>query len=506
MTFMKRQIDLNWIISVLFFVVPFVVIICCFGSGISGNDFWWHIKVGEYIVETGVVPKSDIFSWYGMEVGIEWTAHEWLADVVYYLIFNYFGSVGIFMLSIGGAFALYICLWSAAKEYVGTNILISGVFFSLFGVLTKLFFYGRPHVFSYFFLFFELKILYEFIENVESKNIFLIPVIAALWSNLHGGSSNLVYILCFIFLFIGLFNFSFGRIEAKRLDKMSLFKLLGVAFASIAGIMINPLGVKVLAYPYVNLSDNLSMTIISEWQAPDAKLIGDLVLYFLPIVVMSIGLISETKKVRFIDLIVMIVFLFLFFRSVRFIILWYIAAVFYAFRYIPNMKVKAIVKKSEKITVYVLAVFLLVLMIMGVCDAVSTYKEGNLISKAVSNEAVEAIKKDSPKRLYNDYNIGETLIYNDIPVFFDARADLYAQENIMADGVSLMYLEQANKSAGATYVDVDGLIEKYEFDAVAILRVRPMYSYIVSHPERFVLVYEDDHIGYYRIIEGEGDE
>lgn len=75
-------------------------------------------------------------------------------------------------------------------------------------------------------------------------------------------------------------------------------------FASVICIVINPIGLKVLAYPYVNLSDSLSMTVISEWQAPDAKLIGNLVLYFLPIVVMSIGIISRKKEgtvYRFID-------------------------------------------------------------------------------------------------------------------------------------------------------------------------------------------------------------
>ena len=73
----------------------------------------------------------------------------------------------------------------------------------------------------------------------------------------------------------------------------------------------------------------------------------------------------------------------------------------------------------------------------------------------------------------------------------------------MADGASLMYLEQANKKENTAYVDVNGLIEKYGFDAVVILKVRPLYSYMVSHPEQFSLVYEDSTMAYYRIIGGE---
>jgi hypothetical protein len=46
------------------------VTLLCFSEGINGNDFWWHVKVGEWIVDNGKVPTEDIFSWYGMEKGI----------------------------------------------------------------------------------------------------------------------------------------------------------------------------------------------------------------------------------------------------------------------------------------------------------------------------------------------------------------------------------------------------------------------------------------------------
>lgn len=489
-------------IFLLVLCTALISIVCyCFSEGISGNDFWWHIKVGEWIVENQAVPTADIFSWYGTSHNISWTAHEWLADVVFYTIHIVFGNLGIFLVSIFAALFMICLLYNQIKKYIKKNILIGGIFLALFSVLTSLFFFGRPHVFSYFLLFFELKFLYDFFENNDSKKIYCIPLLAVLWSNLHGGSSNLVYIVCIFFIVAGMFDFSFGCIESARLDKKSLFKLIAVMFASVIAIVINPIGLKVLAYPYVNLSDSLSMTVISEWQAPDAKLIGNLVLYFLPIVVMSIGIISEKKKVQFIDLLIMLAFLFLFFRSARFIILWYIAASFYAFKYMPNMKVKAITRRYEKVAVGIVAFLLLIPILMSVMNMYSAYQNNTLISRVANDEAITAIKKDNPERIFNDYNLGEALIYNDIPVFFDARADLYAQDNIMADGVSLMYLEQANKSAWKSYVDVDELINKYQFDTVAILKVRPMYAYIISHSEKFQLIYEDDDIAYFRVIE-----
>lgn len=500
---MKRQIEYDKLFYALIFMCPLMIMLFCFSSGISGNDFWWHVKVGEYVVQTGNVPTSDIFSWYGTSVGLPWTAHEWLSDVIFYSVFHAFGAVGIFLLSLIGALGLYCLLWRECKVYCRKNILISGIFFSFLAIVLSVFFYGRPHIFSFYLLFFELKLLYYYYEHPNSKAIHLIPLIAVLWSNLHGGSSNLSYLLCILFLIVGLCGFRYGRIETKKMEKQQIVVLILVTLATIAGLPINPIGYRVLIYPYANLSDNLSMSVISEWQEPDAKQLGQVILYFLPIVFMAIGMIGEKKKVRLIDLLVMLAFLFLFFRSARFIILWYIAAVFYAFRYLPELKFQSARTLLEKATVWIILAVLAVCITVGVSEIPKTIKQGTLISKTMSDQAVAAIKEDKPERIFNDYNLGEALIYNEIPVFFDARADLYAQDNIMADGVSLMYLEQANKSSESAFVNVDELLKKYNFDAIVTLKTRPLYTYIISHPEQFEVVYEDDTVGYFRITGGQ---
>jgi hypothetical protein len=245
------------------------------------------------------------------------------------------------------------------------------------------------------------------------------------------------------------------------------------------------------------------MNLISEWQSPDAKLIGSLILYFLPILIMTIGIFCDKKQVRLIDCFVMLAFLYLFFRSARFIVLWYIAAVFYAFRYMPPIKVKAIRGKWDKFAVGCLIALLMIPLALGIADTVSVCKNGNLIASTMSNEAVRVVKEDAPERIFNDYNLGEALIYHEIPVFFDSRADLYAQKNIMADGVSLMYMEPMDD---APYIDVDRIIGDYQFDAILIAKGRPLYSYMMSSPEKFNLIYADEDLAYFRVIGGSCDE
>ena len=478
-------------------------IVYTFSEGISGNDFWWHIKIGEWIVENGSVPTTDIFSWHGVANKIPWTAHEWLADVILYFVHSGLGELGVFAFSLLAAFLMVGLLWYEAKRYVEKNILIGGLFFVLLAVTTSIFFYGRPHLFSFFLLYWELKVLFSFMENPANKGIYTIPVLTCVWSNLHGGSASLSYVICAVFLVTGIVNIKIGGIESTRLERKAIWKLLVVTACSIGAILLNPVGLEVLIYPYKSFGDQLQMTLISEWRPPDAKQIGDLLLFICPVVLLLIGFFAEQKRIRLIDLAIMGVFVLLFLRSVRFIMLWYIAAVFCAFPYVPECKIKPMGEKTERRLVALCCLVFVLLIGMSGIQTYETAKDGKLISVTISDDAINAVKEDAPERLFNDYNLGEALIYNEIPVFFDARADLYAHDNIMADGVSLLFLEQANTALETVYVDVDALIEKYEFDAILVLKTRALYAYLISHPDRFECVYEDDSVGYFSVIQQE---
>lgn len=473
----------------------------CFSKGIQGNDFWWHVKVGEWICENRMVPTQDIFSWYGMAQGLDWTAHEWLSDVVYYLLLQYTGQIGVFAFSLGAALLMLVLLWREVKPYAVKNLLLSCAFFLPLPFVLYTFFYGRPHLFSFFLLFFELKCLYKFVENPKSKSVYFVPLIACLWSNFHGGSSNLSYLLCVLFLTAGILPENIGRMVSVRLDKKAFIKLSIVTVASALAILVNPVGLDVFVYPYVNMADALMLTVITEWRSPDAKQFGELVLFFLPIFALTIGFLITDKKIRVIDVLVMLAFLFLFFRSVRFIMLWYIAAAFYAFRYMPEFELKRI-KGWHKVALSIVLIVLLINpFISSFAKMGETYTRDTLITEVLSDDMVEFVKKDKPERLYNDYNFGEALIYNDVPVFYDARADLYAADHILANGVGLMNLKQMNASASTPYLNVDEMIKQYDFDAILILKTRPLYSYMLSHEKQFECLFEDDTTAYFRAVE-----
>ena len=132
----------------------------------------------------------------------------------------------------------------------------------------------------------------------------------------------------------------------------------------------------------------------------------------------------------------------------------------------------------------------------GVNEIYQTCKIGNIISKEISEEMINEIKQDNPKRLLNDYNLGGELIFHDIRVFVDGRADLYAQEHILRDVASLMYLVSDEPNTG---VEVEQLFKKYQFDGIIMQKDRAFYTYMLSHPQEFELKSEDECLAYFRV-------
>lgn len=470
------------------------ILIYCFSEGISGNDFWWHIKAGEWICHNRLVPNKDIFSWYGMEHNFNWVAHEWLAEVLFWLLYQYGGEGGIFLFSIGTAMLMMFLLIWRIRSYFFNNCIVSTFYICLFCVLTSLFFYGRPHIFSFFLLYGELYCLYEFAEGKHRWCLNLVPILACLWSNLHGGSSNLSYILVLVFLVCGIREWHVGRLYSVRWSRIQLLHLLAVLIFSVCAVGINPAGYKMFLYPYECMADPVAMQIISEWAAPDAKNIGALVLYFLPILLMSFGMLFGEQKARLRDAMMMLLFLFLFFRSVRFIILFYIAAAFWTFPYGVPCKLKNIERTLEKVLVLGTEIFLLIMVCMSIRNCISTWMRGELITNTLEKQVIEFVREDAPTKLYNDYNYGGELIFENIPVFIDGRADMYAQDNLLAESTSLLLL----RADGLGGLDVEVLIDQYGFDAFLIEVGRPLYSYLVSHEEWYEAVLVTEETAYFR--------
>src|SRR5580765_1772602 len=89
-------------------------------------DLWWHLRTGQWIMETGHIPRSDPFSF--TRAGSPWVSHEWLSEVVFYEVWKWAGGAGLIVLSAlvttAGFMLLFLrCaarpLWAVASVTLG---------------------------------------------------------------------------------------------------------------------------------------------------------------------------------------------------------------------------------------------------------------------------------------------------------------------------------------------------------------------------------------------------
>lgn len=166
-----------------------------------------------------------------------------------------------------------------------------------------------------------------------------------------------------------------------------------------------------------------------------------------------------------------------------------------------SCRLKEVRKICHKLCIIAFTGVLIIPSITSISTIKDTYKKGMLISKALDSDMVEVVKRENPQRIYNDYNYGETLIYNDIKVFVDARADLYITDNLLRDAIALMQITTTD-SVNLEF-NAEDMISKYDFDGFILEKTRPLYTlytYLRSHQDRYILVAENGKSGYFKTV------
>lgn len=157
------------------------------GAGFSrlllDGDTGWHIRVGQWILEHGQVPRTDFFSF--SKPGEPWFAWEWLADVGFGLLMQVWGMKGVLWWS-AVLFVLFAALllghmvWRGAHIFIVLPLLIVGAGVSTMHLL------ARPHLYTLVFLPLSLWIAEADRRRPTPWLWSLIPL-TVLWTNLHGG-------------------------------------------------------------------------------------------------------------------------------------------------------------------------------------------------------------------------------------------------------------------------------------------------------------------------------
>ncbi|MBI4491276.1 MAG: hypothetical protein HY690_00580 [Chloroflexi bacterium] len=222
-------------------------------------DYWWHVRTGQYIYETGTLPRQDLYSY--TAVGHPWVTHEWLTELLFYVVQQQMGYVGnVALFGLVGAFtwlAVYATCRRRGVGELGALVLLLWGFGLAIGSANV-----RPQALTTLLLALSALLLTRYKQG-HPRALWLFPPLFALWVNLHGG-----YIIGLALL--GLTVLGEAIALARRQPVAPLRPLVAVAALSALATLLNPHGFEALLYPFTYAgSANASMRYIVEWQSPD---------------------------------------------------------------------------------------------------------------------------------------------------------------------------------------------------------------------------------------------
>jgi hypothetical protein len=212
-------------------------------------DLWGHVRFGHDIVSTRAIPATDSYSFLSDR---RWINHEWLSECVMYVAYAAAGPPGLValkvLLLVGVLGAVFLALGRQSVTGASRDLLLALVVLGTFGQINHM----RPQVFSLA-AFSWLLVLLTTVESRRARLV-LIPMLFALWVNLHGG---------WIVGGAALALWTAGTLGSPvpRAEKGTL---VACGVVSLLATLVNPYGVTMWLFLWNTVG--FSRAEISEWQ------------------------------------------------------------------------------------------------------------------------------------------------------------------------------------------------------------------------------------------------
>jgi hypothetical protein len=416
----------------LFVLILFIAIFTLSVREITDNDFWWHLRTGQLIVESKTIPKNDPFSY--TNPGKDWITHEWLSELIIYMLFR-LGGINVLILVFSSVITFsfgLVYLRCRGKPYLAGFILFLGV------IATAPTWGVRPQMFSLLFASLYLFLLDRF--SIKKKLMYLmpIPVIMILWVNMH--ASYALGIVIVIISLVGQFTDTLIQNWRSMSPHKSLWKelypILFTFILCLLAVLFNPNGIQMITYPFETLSSFSMQTYIQEWFSPNFHLMEWQPLALLILLLMGSGFFSN-QSISISEIGLVIIFGYASLVSMRHVYFFALTAVPLIDKSISRPRLEKappdFIIKSYPFINTILLICVLFVATIRINQIVSnqTIKQNDVFPEVAS----KWIEQNNPQgNIFNSYNWGGYLIWRLYPeyrVFIDGRADIYGDSDMV---------------------------------------------------------------------------
>jgi hypothetical protein len=443
-------------IAEVIFITVVVGILTGKGHLLDDADVGLHVRVGEYIIDNFIVPTHDIFS--HAIPPAAWTAHEWLAELIFAILHKPFGLTGIVIFMTFVLAAIYVILFKFLRSS-GVSMIVAVLTVFLAASASTIHWLARPHIFSLMLLLIWYIILDTF-QYKHKNHLYLLPFLMILWVNLHG-SFIMGLMLLIVYIAGNFLKARFAKEEGSDASDRTRVLIL-FFFLCLLASLLNPQFYKILFFPFQPMTNTFITNYINEWLSPNFH--GFLIYeYMLLVMILVLGI--SIKRLNVIEAILVLIFTHLALFAVRYIPLWAIIVSpiigKQVDRIIEEFKGKALIEEIlsasdnmaavDSMTKWNLWSTVTIAVVVFLCF---TGKIDYRFDKGkIPVDAVEFLKKeDIYGKVFNSYAFGSYILYAAWPrieVFIDGRADMYSKEQmdeyLKVAGVKRGWKEVLNK-------------------------------------------------------------
>lgn len=448
------------------------------------NDVLFDIKLGEKYVSEGIV-LQDSFS---IHDNLKYVSHHFMVTIITYFTYRYFGFNGVYVLEIILAALLGLAFYNANKLYVKNNKLsYLLVFVELF--LIRDFISQRAQLYSYIIFLIEIICIEKFLRKKSFKHLFLLSILPLILANFHAGVIPFYFVIIFVYA-LNIFKIKIGRIESEKIYTKNIKYLVIPVIVGTLLSFVNPFGIDLVIYPYKTIFNNTIMSNISEFKP--ATILGAIYIYLFVFAILIIYFCSK-QKIKLHQLLLFIGTSYMAFSHVRYYSLLLLVMVTNlnlleeVLEVIKKKIVIGIQKEKEDMYLKVLYIsFIIIVFVFAI--KLYIFKEKEVLPDNIyPNQAITYIKENISKesKIFNMYDWGTLMMFNDIKVFIDSRCDLYLKEynnvEIAKDFFDVYHMN-------VPYTDV---FEKYNIDYVFMPKSSKISKFL-EEDERYSQVYKDD--------------
>lgn len=478
------------------FIIIAIICICLFSIAIVPkglqNDTFYTIKLGKLILENGI-DMQEHFAWHE---GLPYTYPHWLYDIIIYLIYSISGFNGMYISTIIFTAILGIIFYLTNTKLT-KNTLIPFFMTILILYVGKDYFTARAQLLT--FILFILTIYYieRFLKTKKKRYAIGLLVIPTVIANIHAAVFPFYFVLYLPYIGEWLVEFFVNNIdvitrillksdelEIKKLNKKSelnkkqkekvevltkrveinrkrleeknkmpkepykiivkssvnFYWLMLIMLIAVFTGLLTPIGDTPYTYLIHTMQGNTTGNISEHLPIIlyESK-------YVLGYMLVAICLISFTKiKIKLSDLFLLGGLMFLTLMSRRQASMMYFIGTFIIIKIICQIidtydkdGTKEMLKYLTSIVgrIIIYSIFI-IFMIFSLKDS----KDDKIVSeKTYPIEATKYVKENldlNEIKLFNEYNFGSYLLFADVPVFIDSRADVYdPQFNGWADDI-----------------------------------------------------------------------